>query len=186
MLCWEANETASTINLLCSPKLVWFWTQLQVGDIWAHWQHGAEALGRLDVWTSHPLYYDVGELDGVSMNFKCIILQPNCKGGRNKVLKHRYPVPDTLRLSKTFQRERQIEVMTSRRHMMQSSWWSCCVPWDISDVSEHLCFHLNSTPGPADCNPAVAHTSVWLGQTGGTPETQDWWGLPSRSLCQRR
>ena len=43
-----------------------FGLNFKFGDIWAHWQRGAGALGSLDAWTSHPPHNDGGQLDGVS------------------------------------------------------------------------------------------------------------------------
>lgn len=148
-----------------------FGLDFKFGNIWAQWQHGAGALGSLDAQRSHPPYNDVGQLDGVSMSLNASSSQerldnhswPNCKEGGNEVPKHRDPVPDALRLSKTSLRGWQTEAITSRRHTLHSSWWSRWVHRGISDVSEHLCFHPNSTPGPADCGPVVAHTSVVTG-----------------------
>lgn len=110
-----------------------FGLNFKFGDIWSHWQHGAGALGSLDAQTSYSPHNDVGQLDGVSMSLNMPpakrdnLSWPNCRGGGSEVPKHRYPVPDALRLSETCLREWQIEVITSRSRLAQQLGGSCWV-----------------------------------------------------------
>lgn len=152
-----------------------FGFNFKFGHIWTHWHYGAGDLGSLDARTSHPPHNDGGQLDEVSMHVNVFSNQerldslswPNRKEGGNEVPKHQCPVPDTTRLVKTSLRGWQSEDMTSRRHVLHSSWWSFWMHWGSSDVSECLGFHLNSNPVPADCSPVIVHANVTTGRNWG-------------------
>lgn len=174
MLCWEANRRTSTTNLLCSSEVVWFWTQ---PEVWWHlrslvtWCRSYRYLWRSDI---HLTMMEVS-----LMVFQQISTHPPINRGWTASLDRTTKRvgmrrPNTgiwcqmpQRWVKTSLRGWQIEGVTSSRHILHSSWWSCRVHWGIPDVSEHLGFYLYSTPGPVVCSPVVATQVWWVAQTEG-------------------